>query len=287
MSGVAKNRVRPGGGAWPVHRWGSLLAAASPRGLLGLVVVIIGWWAISLVVPHKPIDFLPSPISVGQMLWVGLRGSPLYGQSLYGDIAESLKEALGGWMAGAAAAIVVGTIIGRVRVARELIYPIVELLRPISNIAWVPLAIVWFGLGYADKVFVVAISVFFVVIMYVILATGRVDDELAKVADAVGLRGVRRTLVLDVMGSTAEIAAGLRVSLMAGWGSVMIAELVVANSGLGVLEIYAQQSYSLTGVMVGMVCFGSIGLALNTLFGAAERRLLPWSVKLRRPIVAN
>lgn len=246
-----------------------------------LVSVVLVWWLVSLVVPSHPIDSVPSPELVGQGLWRALGGSTLYGSSLYADVAESLKEGVGGWVVGCGVAIVVGALIARVAVVRELLFPVIEILRPISALVWVPLAIVWFGLGYPGKLFVVSIAVFFVVILYVIHSMRHIDAELTKVADVVGLSGIRRFILLTAMGSLGEIATGMRIALMTGWGTVMIAELVASTTGLGALEIYAQQSYSIAGVMEGMVGFAAIGLALNALFSAAERKFLPWSVKVR------
>lgn len=257
------------------HRGYSPVISNIARGAAGLFIVIAVWWVIALIVPHRPIDPLPSPAIVAAKLWSAARGS------LALDIIASLKEALGGWVVGAVAAIAAGTAVGRIRLVKGLVYPIIEFLRPISNLAWVPVAIVWFGLGYTSKLFVVGIAVFFVVVLYVIRGVGNIDASLSKVADSLGLRGRRRVMVLTIMGSLEDIVTGLRVSLMTGWGSVMIAELVAANTGLGAREIFAQQSYDIPGVMVGMVSFAVIGLALNSAFSLAERQLMPWSVKVR------
>lgn len=250
-------------------------ASAFYRALVGLCAVVGAWWLLSSILPQGPISDLPAPSVVGRALWASVQGP------FFNDVAESLKEAIGGWAIGAGLAIVVGAAVGRIAAVRALLNPIIHLLRPVSNLAWVPIAIVWFGLGYVEKMFIVGIAVFFVVVLYVIRGVSNIDPWLIKAADSLRLAGYRRAWTLIILGSTEDIVTGLRVSLMTGWGSVMIAELVAANSGLGALEIFAQQSYNIAQVMVGMIGFAVVGLILNTLFRSAERRLLPWSVKVR------
>jgi ABC-type nitrate/sulfonate/bicarbonate transport system permease component len=125
-------------------------------------------------------------------------------------------------------------------------------------------------------VFLVALAVFLVVIVYAVDGSRRVRPDLERTATMLGMNGWQRFRNLVLPGTLTEVLIGSRVALMAGWGTVIVAELVAADSGLGAHLIGVQQSYNVPAVMATMACFGIAGFLLNALFSALERRLLPW-----------
>jgi ABC-type nitrate/sulfonate/bicarbonate transport system permease component len=146
----------------------------------------------------------------------------------------------------------------------------------VSSIAWVPLSIVWFGFGLGGKVFLVALAVFLVVIVYAIDGSRRVSPALERTATMLGMNGWQRFRSLVLPGTLTEVLIGSRVALMAGWGTVIVAELVAADSGLGAHLISVEQSYDVPAVMAAMACFGITGFLMNALFVRVERRIMPW-----------
>jgi ABC-type nitrate/sulfonate/bicarbonate transport system permease component len=192
------------------------------------------------------------------------------------DLLFSLRVFVVGWIAGAACATVVGLLLGRVALLGNIFLPIVEAIRPVSSIAWVPLAIVWFGFGLAGKVFLVGLAVFLVVIVYAVDGSRRVPADLERTATMLGMDGWQRFRSLVLPGTLAEVLIGSRVSLMAGWGTVIVAELVAADSGLGAHLIAVEQSYDVPAVMATMLGFGLTGLLMNAGFSLVEKRLMPW-----------
>ena len=186
-----------------------------------------------------------------------------------------------GWAIGAVSATLVGLLLGRVRVLGEIFLPIVEAIRPVSSIAWVPLSVVWFGFGLSGKVFLVGLAVFLVVVVYAVDGSRRVPPDLARTAAMLGMNARQRFASLILPGTLAEVLIGARVSLMAGWGTVIVAELVAADSGLGAHLIAVEQSYDVPAVMATMACFGLSGYVMNALFTVVERRLMPWRVVMR------
>jgi len=192
------------------------------------------------------------------------------------DLLASLRVFAIGWVGGALLATAIGLALGRVRVLGNIFLPVVEAIRPVSSIAWVPLSVVWFGFGITGKVFLVGLAVFLVVIVYAVDGSRRTRDDLARTATMLGMNGWQRFRHLILPGTLAEVLVGSRVALMAGWGTVIVAELVAADSGLGAHLIAEQQSYDIPSVMATMVCFGLTGFLMNALFTLAERRLLPW-----------
>jgi ABC-type nitrate/sulfonate/bicarbonate transport system permease component len=166
--------------------------------------------------------------------------------------------------------------IGHSRVSRAIFGPIVEALRPVSSIVWVPLAVVWFGFGFTSKVFLVGLAVFLVVIVYAIDGARRVPADLDRTATMLGMTKLQRFRALVLPSALTEVLVGARVALMSGWGTVIVAELVAADYGLGAHLIAVQQSYDVAAVMASMVCFGIAGFVMNAIFSRLEQWLLPW-----------
>lgn len=216
------------------------------------------------------ISRLPTPWAVGINLVDYLQGA------LWRDLAASLRVFLFGWVVGSLAAAVAGMAIGRSRVVGAVFGPIVEALRPVSSIVWVPLAVVWFGFGFTSKIFLVGLAVFLVVIVYAIDGARRVPADLDRTATMLGMSTMQKFRALVLPSALTQVLVGARVALMSGWGTVIVAELVAADYGLGAHLIAVQQSYDVAAVMASMVCFGITGFLMNAAFSRFEEWLLPW-----------
>lgn len=252
-------RVGPRVAAWILGTLGTLVA-------LGVWTLLSQW----LATGGGVINRLPPPTKVAHELARYATGD------LGRDLASSLRVFALGWLVGVVSATLFGLLLGRVATAGRIFLPVVEAIRPVSSIAWVPLSVVWFGFGLTSKVFLVALAVFLVVIVYAVDGSRRVPPDLARTAAMLGMNGRQRFVSLILPGTLTEVLIGSRVALMAGWGTVIVAELVAADSGLGAHLIGVQQSYDVPAVMATMVCFGVAGFLMNALFSWLERRLLPW-----------
>ena len=252
----------------PARAW----ARAWLLGAAGLVGAIVLWTAMAywLRSGGGAISRLPTPFQVGVKLADYARGDLLQ------DLAASLRVFAVGWLLGCVGATVIGIWIGRSRLAAGLFGPVVEAIRPVSSIVWVPLAVVWFGFGFASKIFLVGLAVFLVVIVYAIDGSRRVPGTLQRTAAMLGMSPLQRFRYLILPGALTEVLVGARVALMSGWGTVIVAELVAADAGLGAHLIAVQQSYDVAAVMATMLCFGIAGFAMNLAFTRLERVLLPW-----------
>jgi len=241
-------------------------------GLLGVVFAVVVWQVAAQVLAGAGgrISVLAAPGAVARRLVTYASGD------LLADVLASLEVFAAGWFVGGVAATVTGLLLGRVRLLRRMFYPVIEALRPVSSIAWVPLSVVWFGLGYGSKVFLVALAVYLVVIVYAVDGSSRIAPELERTARMLGMGSWRRSRSLVLPSTMSEVVIGLRVALMAGWGTVIVAELVAANSGLGRRLIASQQSYDVESVMAAMLCFAAVGFLLNAAFNLVQARLVPW-----------
>jgi ABC-type nitrate/sulfonate/bicarbonate transport system permease component len=241
-------------------------------GTLGALVALAVWSLLAQLLAHGGgvINRLPGPLAVVREL------ARYAGNDLARDLLASLYVFSIGWLVGAAGAALVGLVLGRAKRLGSIFLPIVEAIRPVSSIAWVPLAIVWFGFGLTSKVFLVGLAVFLVVIVYAVDGARRVPADLERTATMLGMNEWQRFRSLVLPATLAEVLIGSRVALMSGWGTVIVAELVAADSGLGAHLIAVEQSYDVPAVMATMICFALTGFAMNTGFTFAERRLLPW-----------
>ena len=251
------------------------LGARVPGWVLGSLgaLAAVGIWTLlshALAGGGGVINRLPGPLAVARELLKYVT------TDLANDLVSSLKVFLVGWLVGVAVATLVGLSLGRVKLLGRVFLPIVEAIRPVSSIAWVPLSVVWFGFGLTAKVFLVGLAVFLVVVVYAVDGSTRISSDLSRTAAMLGMNGWQRFRSLILPGTLAEVLIGARVALMAGWGTVIVAELVAADSGLGAHLIAVQQSYDVPAVMATMICFGLTGFLMNGLFSMLEARLLPW-----------
>ena len=253
-------------------------ARLSPRatawllGCAGALVALAVWMLASQLLAHGGgvINRLPTPLAVARKLIA------YAGKDLAFDLLASLHVFVVGWLVGAVCAAFAGLALGRSERLGGIFLPIVEAIRPVSSIAWVPLAIVWFGFGLTSKVVLVGLAVFLVVIVYAVDGSRRVPADLERTATMLGMNARQSFIHLVLPGTLAEVLIGSRVALMSGWGTVIVAELVAADSGLGAHLIAVEQSYDVPAVMATMICFAAAGFAMNAAFTRAERRVLPW-----------
>lgn len=253
--------------------WG---AGRTAIAITGPVLFFAGWCLLAVIFRHHAPAVMPAPWSVAAHL------PDVWRQGLWSNAVASAKVAAGGWLVGCGVAIGVGITVARIAVLRDVVVPVIELLRPISALAWVPLAVIWFGIGYNSKLFIVALATFFLVVVHVLQGAEAADARHLKVARMLSLRrrDVYRFIVIPA--ALPEILLGLRQGLGVAWGGVIIAELVAGDKGLGAMEINAQQSYDLNTLVIAMATFAVLGLASVWVFGMLERLAFPWLIALRR-----
>ncbi len=236
---------------------------------LGLPALLLLLWSATSWWPPAVAPVLPPPHQVLASLWNEAITGPLFL-----DVAVSLLRALGGFVLAGSVGVALGLVMSQSRVIRYLLAGPVELLRPISSIAWIPLAILWFGLGYQSVVFVIAISVIFIVLINTLAAALHIDPDLVKAALTLGAG--RWTLFRKVVVPNAlpGILLGLRISLAGAWGGVLVAEMIATQQGLGYMILRAQAAFRPDLVIGGMLVVGVIGALLNLIFVRLQRRLV-------------
>jgi NitT/TauT family transport system permease protein len=198
--------------------------------------------------------------------------------SLMRDVGASLTRVFGGFVIAAAIAPPLALVLASSWTLRCLVLPIVTLIRPIPPIAWIPLAILWFGLGNPPSYFITALAAFFPIFLSSFAGGQALETEHVNAARSLGAR--RGSLLVHVMLPSAlpYIATGLRIGLGQAWMAVVTAELVAAQSGLGFMIQASRLNLETNRVLVGMTLIGILGASMTALLSVIERKLIvPWN----------
>jgi NitT/TauT family transport system permease protein len=244
------------------HAW------LGPLAFFGLLLVI---WQIIIV--RQPAHLLPGPWGV-----VGGIVDLIQHGLLVKYVVASLFRVTWGFLLATALAIPLGLVIGWYQRAEMAFNPIIQILRPISPLAWIPLAILWFGVGDAAAIFLIFIGCFLPLLLAAINAVQSVPDVYVNAGRNFGLSTTDLLFRVLLPAIMPQLIVGLRITLGVAWLVVVAAEMIAVNSGLGFLIVDARNAgnrYDL--VVAGMVLIGIIGLLLDLGMQTLERlKSLRW-----------
>jgi len=243
-------------------------AALSVGGLIALWLLATGY---GLVGPTR----LPGP----RDLWSALEqlmGPGYAGGTLAQQVWFSLRLVLAGFLVAIVTGVPLGIAMGISTRIEAFVNPAFLVIRPIPPLAWIPLAILWFGLGDSAKIFVIWFGAFVPALINSYTGVRSVDPALIAAARVHGAS--RRHIVFDVVvpGALPLIFTGLRLSLQASWTALVAAELVGAFYGLGRVLMTASRDLYPGMIAVAMICVAILGAAMTWLLGRAERLAMPW-----------
>lgn len=231
------------------------------------------WWFIATFTAAR--ETTPAPWPVLQLLISSIT-VPIGNYTVIGHMLVSLSRVLVGFGVATILGIIIGVAMGVSDWARAIIKPIFELLRPIPPIAWIPIVILFFGIGETPKYIITGIGAFTNVTLNAYTAAQNVDPELKGAARMLGTseRGIFFRVILP--SCTPQIFAGMQVALSTSWMAVLAAEMVGAREGCGWMIIRGNDTLNITLVMVGMIVVGAVGMLLATLMRSVERRFCAW-----------
>jgi len=229
-----------------------------------LVLALLGVWWLSVVSAESVI--FPTP-------WQVVRGAAelVADGTLWEHITASLARVGTGFLLAVVCAIPLGLWMGRVSAVYTTLNPVFQMLRPISPIAWIPLAILWFGVGNASPIFLIFIAAVFPMIVQTAAGVHTIEQRYLRAAENFGVTRLKllRQVVLPAV--LPEIIVGMRISLGVAWLVVVAAEMIALRSGLGYLIMDSRNAgnrYDL--VVAGMIIIGVIGLLLDGLMRLLE-----------------
>lgn len=237
--------------------------------VVALVVLGALWHAISVAVKNPTL--VPPPLLVLRA-WVAL-----WGEELPTDIAASLAHLGIGYGLGITAGLLLALLAARFALLEVIIDPLVELLRPIGAIAWIPIAILMFGIGREVPVFLIFYAAIFPVFINTLAGIKQVDARLVQAAEMLGAS--RRMIVTHVVMPAAlpMILAGARLSLGVAWMAMVAAELTGADSGLGWRIFWYQEFFAMDKVMAVILTIGVLGYVFDTLLRWLQARITRWA----------
>lgn len=241
---------------------------------LSIACLLLSWWALTASGLIAPL-FLPPPQAVlarfGELLVSGYMDA-----TLPQHLLASLQRMLLALLAAVVVGIPLGIVIGVFPLARHLLDPVIEFYRPLPPLAYLPLIVIWFGIGEASKV----LLIFLAILAPVLIATAHGVASVSPLRQqaALSLGASRWQLLRHVIlpGALPEIITGVRIGLGAGWSTLVAAELIAATSGLGFMIQSAAQFLVTDVVVLGIIVIALVAFALELGLRRLQQRLTPW-----------
>jgi len=239
----------------------------------GLSVGIIGGWQALFQLGYLNPLLLPPPSQVALTFWDLVKSG-----DLPRHIGMSVLRVLEGFGIAAVLGLALGVAIGLSRSVDRWTDLVIQVVKPIPPIAWIPLAILWFGIGEQSKVYIIFLGAFFPIIINTIDGIRQTDHKFVELARILAVPRFKFVRQVVLPGALPAIMTGLRVGLMVAWMCVVAAELIAASSGIGYLIMDARQLSQSDVVLVGMISIGVIGKLMDSLIKLLETRLIRWKV---------
>jgi ABC-type nitrate/sulfonate/bicarbonate transport system permease component len=256
------------------------LTRSAPSVLLGLISLLLGlglWMEavssglISSRVIPSPFDLLRASLTLLRDGYVGV--------PFYDHIAASLARTLAGFTLAIICGVPLGLLAGRIRWLDAFLFPWFAFLRPIPAIAFVPLVILWFGIGEFAKISVIFFTSFLYITVNTIVAVKGIPQQLLRAGDSLGANNRKLFMYVIFPAALPQIMTGIRIGSAISWTLVVASELVAAQSGLGYMIMDAATFFRVTDVYIGLITIGIIGFLLESIIAFAEHRIVHWQGK--------
>jgi taurine transport system permease protein len=253
---------------WPFSRQITLSAGT-------LLVLLAIWWAVAAQQWVSPL-FLPPP---GQVLTklVSIAGPQGFmDATLWQHLAASLGRILVALLAAVIVGIPVGIAMGLSPTVRGILDPLIELYRPVPPLAYLPLMVIWFGIGETSKILLIYLAIFAPVAMSALAGVKSAQQVRIRAAQSLGASRAQVLWFVILPGALPEILTGLRIGLGVGWSTLVAAELIAATRGLGFMVQSAGEFLATDVVLAGIAVIAVIAFSLELGLRALQRRLTPW-----------
>ena len=241
------------------------------------ILLVIAW---DLAVRYTGTRLIPSPRDVAVMMYDFSFGG-VYDDAFSGTIVthivKSMERVYGGFLAAAALGIPMGLMIGRVQLMRQLLDPTISLLRPIPVTAWLPLSMIFFGLGPNAAIFLVFLGAFYPIMLNTIFGVRSVDLRLFEAASMLGCSGSAMFRQIVLPASMPAIFNGLRLGHSFAWILIVVGEMTGVPTGLGSVIMDGRNLSRTDLAIVGMIIIGALGFMTDRLIVMLSNHVLAWS----------
>ncbi len=240
------------------------------------IIIIISWELLSRFGVF-PTYQLPAPTTILQTI----RGMASDG-TLWSHIGITTYRVFAGFFIGTIVAVILGSLVGFYQKAEQLFDPMIQAFRSIPSLAWVPLFILWMGIGEPSKVTMIALGVFFPVYLNIVSGIINVDRKLIEVGKIYRLNTIQLVYRIILPAALPSFLVGLRSGLGLGWMFVVAAELMGASQGLGYLLVLGQNTLSPETILASIILFALIGKLSDWVLKVIEKRALHWQDSLEK-----
>jgi ABC-type nitrate/sulfonate/bicarbonate transport system permease component len=240
-------------------------------------MLVVAWQCFSCleVIPRYK---LPSPVEVvcgvRDLLILGMPP----GHLLHNHLFYSLYRVFLGYVVAAFIAVPLGIFMGWSAKLREIINPLIEMVRPIPSLAWIPMAILWFGIGIKSAAFIIFLGAFFPILLNTISGVSSIEPRVVEAARTLNARDRDIFVKVLIPGAIPSIFVGMRIGVGIGWMTLVAAEFtgVKAGYGLGYMIMTARDVQRPDEILAGMVVIGLVGLAINAGIQFIESKIVKW-----------
>jgi NitT/TauT family transport system permease protein len=236
---------------------------------------LLFWW---VVTRDNPSGLIPPPMEVGRALWdLAFGNDDAFSGTLLTHLSASASRVYGGFALAALAALPLGMLIGRVAAVRAALEPTLQLLRPVPVTAWLPLAMIIFGIGPKSAFFLVFLGAFYPILVNTVFGVRSVDPRLFEAASMLGASRASMFPKVVLPASLPSIFTGLRLGLGFAWVVIVVGEMTGVQTGLGAMIMDARQLSRTEIVIAGMIVIGLAGFLSDQVIQWAGRLALSWS----------
>lgn len=233
-------------------------------------------WQISVSMGWANRKFLASPIQVLNLFVVKLVDASPDGNTLGTNILASLQVSLTGFSLAVCIGVPLGLLMGWYRGFDSLMRPVFEVIRPIPPVSWIPLTIVWLGIGLQAKAFIVFFSAFVPCVINSYTGIRQTSPVLINFAKTCGASNFIIFCKIGVPSSLTMVFTGIKVALGNAWSTLVAAEMLAASAGLGYMILMGRQFARPDIIILGITVIGAIGVLFSSLLSAVENKVLGW-----------
>lgn len=253
---------------WPLSRQVTLSIGT-------LAVLLTVWWTVAALQLISPL-FLPPPQQVLAKLLTIAGPQGFMDATLWQHLAASLTRIVLALLAAVVIGIPVGIAMGLSPTVRGILDPVIELYRPVPPLAYLPLMVIWFGIGETSKILLIYLAIFAPVAMSALAGVKSAQQVRIRAAQSLGASRAQVLWFVILPGALPEILTGLRIGLGVGWSTLVAAELIAATCGLGFMVQSAGEFLATDVVLAGIAVIAIIAFLLELGLRALQRRLTPW-----------
>jgi ABC-type nitrate/sulfonate/bicarbonate transport system permease component len=244
-------------------------------GVLGVVLALAVWELLALIKDDPVI--LPSVQETARTFveYLNLKYPAVVGKTLWEHALISIARIVVGWGAGVLIGIAVGGVMASVPLVRHLIDPLIEITRPLPPLAFIPLFIIWFGIGETSKFMLILVGVVPIMLIATVAALDAVPEELEQAGRSLGGSATWVLLTVRLRSALPAIITGMRLAMGGAWTSIVAVELIAATAGLGYLINNAGVNLQTPLVLSGIISISIVGIVFDSLLRWFQRSIDP------------